>query len=125
MDMGEFVRSALGNLPELLTPQDLNLETNRPSANRYGSIVLPRGGTSRVAPEPSALSAPGPLIAAEGVPRHLKLFQVLSPRLAYRGRVFGSKLALKAEWETLDTSFFDAPGNCMEGGENVEAGKGG
>ena len=44
--------------------------------------------------------------------QRFKLYQILSPQLAFRGRVFGSKLALKDEWVKMDASFFDAPGGC-------------
>ena len=42
--------------------------------------------------------------------RHFKLYQILVPRMAYRGRVFGTHLALKDDWEAVDESFFAAPG---------------
>lgn len=40
----------------------------------------------------------------------VRLYQVLAPSLVGRGRVFGSKLALKHEWQALDVPYFDAPG---------------
>ena len=47
--------------------------------------------------------------------KQLKLYQILLPAMAYRGRVFGSKLALKDEWVALDSSFFEAPGDDLGG----------
>lgn len=43
----------------------------------------------------------------------VRLYQVLAPSLVGRGRVFGSRLALKDEWQALDVPYFDAPGEDM------------
>ena len=45
--------------------------------------------------------------------RHFKLYQILAPRMAHRGRVFGTQLALKDDWEAVDDSFFAAPGQWL------------
>ena len=43
----------------------------------------------------------------------LRVYQVLAPSLAPRGRIFGSKLVLKSEWNEIDSPYFDAPGEAM------------
>lgn len=43
-------------------------------------------------------------------PDLLQLYQVLSPCLVSRARVFGSKLSLKEEWIAVDVPYFSATG---------------
>lgn len=49
---------------------------------------------------------------AEGrqISQCLHLYQVLAPGLVGRGRLFGSHLGLKEEWQMLDEPYFSAPG---------------
>ncbi|GAX81930.1 hypothetical protein CEUSTIGMA_g9358.t1, partial [Chlamydomonas eustigma] len=43
----------------------------------------------------------------------LHLYQALHPSLMPRGRLFGSTLALKEEWQMLSTGYFHAPGSTV------------
>ena len=48
----------------------------------------------------------------------LRIFQILSPNMVWRGRVFGTFLALKPDdWKPVDASYFDAPGVKQCGAE--------
>ena len=54
----------------------------------------------------------GKPLAPRGL-RRFKIFQVLSPNMASRGRIFGSQLALKDEWAAIDASYFEAMGENL------------
>ena len=56
------------------------------------------------------LGQPGGLSTGPDSEKPLKLFQVLSPSLVLRAKVFGNKLALKEEWICVDAPYFTAPG---------------
>ena len=115
-----------GELPEVLSAKELDDNT------RHTPLA-----SARVAPEPAAAKEPQPEMARDKrifrragdnrviaqsqesikakptAPRGLKrfkLYQILSPKMAHRGQIFGSTLALKDEWAAVDASYFEAPG---------------
>ena len=137
LDMGEFMlRPPIGHLPEIIASKEYNLISNviRSSASDRNSRITPEPSKGSVASEDRNQGTDGdaegsqhtsrslgalwrPAQAAVKSPagiRHFKLFQVISPGLAQRGRVFGTKLALKDEWFSVDESFFAAPGWCRK-----------
>ena len=81
--------------------------------------VLPPPSASGMVPASFLLASSSTLLRGNsGIPsqgqgaklRRLKLFQILSPGLVGRAKVFGSKLALKEEWVCIDPPYFNAPG---------------
>ena len=129
LDMGEFMhRPPTSQMPEILSIKDYNPQDSRLSgsaSNRLSNRVTPELAGSSDAQEGHGADGDGrkhisdapwmPTAAnsrksnPSGLNR-FKLYQILSPQLAFRGRVFGTKLALKDEWVKIDASFFDAPG---------------
>ena len=135
LDMGEYAQCPSRPLfPMVLTPQYLGLHSelreDPPSALTTKAATTLRSPSS---PEdineartntmqrlPS--QQPGELVeeqAEDALPlsvHHLHLYQVLAPSLVARGRLFGSELALGAEWLQLDPPYFSAPGEASSDG---------
>ena len=141
--MGEYIFSASRSAPEilLLSPPKarksslftrLSMKSMKMSPvagprqqpqtpSPSGSVVLPRvsvtvqgedvlAGTGVELTDSEAGSGNGPS-GTEG--RRLRLYQILSPRLIGRAKVFGSKLALKEEWVCIDQPYFNALGGAI------------
>ena len=139
LDMGEFMLKPpiCDDLPEILSAKDFDdfwpQGTPRGSA---GGTPITAGGGNKVAPEPTAedvtvrplrqtlevsSALPGRSLsphlsgsksaASTRAFQRFKLYQILSPRMAHRGRIFGSKLVLKDEWAQVDVPYFLAPGD--------------
>ena len=69
-----------------------------------------RGGSGKVFAEAATTTAGS---RGPGSGQRMRLYQVLAPSLLARGRIFGGKLALKAEWLALDSPYFSAPGEQL------------
>ena len=100
--------------PGVMAPARLSL--NLPLRVLVGQAVARGCGCTRCWPrsDRSVPSLPCPLtgtnsyLLASFLPT-----QVLAPSLLARGRIFGGKLALKAEWLALDSPYFSAPGEQL------------
>ena len=100
LDMGQYMYCPKGStVPMILQPNDLRQENNEPLAPTTGEKA------ADVSLSPSRRTAV------------LHMYQVLAPSLAARGRLFGSRLALKEEWVSIDPPYFSAIGECSCIGE--------
>ena len=121
LDMGQFMYCKDDNdVPSMMTAADLAEAKEEATSATSGKLKGPVEEPVSVATIARTLSrsfsagnkiAPAPTLAATAKARKLlRLYQILSPSLVERGRLFGSKLALKDEWVKIDSSYFDAPG---------------
>ena len=102
--MGEYQHSDTRLPPGFLPPPSAATRTSSSSVTMRARMTLGKTGLG----QPGGLST-----GSDSSERPLKLFQVLSPSLVPRAKVFGNKLALKEEWICVDAPYFTAPGVCL------------
>ena len=96
LDMGQYMFCPKGStVPMILQPNDLHQQE---SSVPLSPITGDRAAD--VSLSPSRRTAV------------LHMYQVLAPSLAARGRLFGSRLALKEEWVSIDPPYFSSVGEC-------------
>ena len=115
LDMGEFVFQQPVHPDSSRRGQADGIDQDLPS-----NVVAARaiGGKDRLIKSNSLERARSVLGApSQQQAIYLRMYQILSPNMVWRGRVFGSFLALKPEdWKPVDASYFAAPGENEHSG---------